>query len=194
MSNMGDLVRNPNNAKDFLRFISFNGDMFLHRVTAQLGSFVENGLFEKSPQAMDKAQLLVETFGDTLHLWDNFATRAYTLYGDMGDDTESEVLESPLILPDVEMTPVDQTVTPKTSRKKDKQKARITDDKQVKNQSITANPGAQTSVKKPRRGKNLSVPEATQILTGFKEADDQREQVRDIIVMIFRIPGTLRKS
>ncbi|PKY57417.1 hypothetical protein RhiirA4_509894, partial [Rhizophagus irregularis] len=94
--------------------------------------------------------------------WDNFATRAYTLYGDMGDDTESEcpsaddelfvstsssnvkispnpVIETPPILPDVKMTPVDQTVTPETSQKKDKQKARVTDDKQVKNQSTTAN-------------------------------------------------------
>ncbi|EXX58898.1 hypothetical protein RirG_193670 [Rhizophagus irregularis DAOM 197198w] len=60
--------------------------------------------------------------------------------------------------------------------------ARVTDDKQVKNQSITANPGVQTSAKKPRKGKNLSIPKATQILTGYKEADDQREQVRDIIV------------
>jgi hypothetical protein len=102
------------------------------------------------------------------------------------------------------MTPVDQTVTPETSRKKDKQKARVTDDKQVKNQSTTANPGAQTSVKKSRRGppdagahttatnsqkgKKLSVPEVTQILTGFKETDELREQVRDIIV--YDIPYT----
>ncbi|PKY61523.1 hypothetical protein RhiirA4_522631, partial [Rhizophagus irregularis] len=120
-----DSVRNPNNAEDFLKFISYNGDMFLHGVIAQLSSFVENGflktLFDKSLQAMDKAQLLVETFGEcanpnnftlqakatniqptTLSLifsiallassraWDNFSTRAYTLYGDMGDDTESE--------------------------------------------------------------------------------------------------------
>uniref|UniRef100_U9TFV2 Uncharacterized protein n=1 Tax=Rhizophagus irregularis (strain DAOM 181602 / DAOM 197198 / MUCL 43194) TaxID=747089 RepID=U9TFV2_RHIID len=37
---------------------------------AQLGSFVKNGflktLFDKSPQAINKAQLLVEMFGDTL--------------------------------------------------------------------------------------------------------------------------------
>ncbi|PKC57904.1 hypothetical protein RhiirA1_401046 [Rhizophagus irregularis] len=102
--------------------------MFLHGVIAQLSSFVENGflktLFDKSPQAMDKAQLLVETFGE----WPG------------------------------------------------------KDDKQVKNQSITANPGVQTSAKKPRKGKNLSIPKATQILTGYKEADDQREQVKDIIV------------
>ena len=103
--------------------------------------------------------------------------------------TPNPVLEMPPILPDVEMTPVDQTVTPETSQKKDKQKAHITDDKQVKNQSTTANPGAQTSVKKPRRGppdatahitvnksqkeRNLSVPDVIQILTGFKEAEDQ---------------------
>ncbi|PKC00937.1 hypothetical protein RhiirA5_504895 [Rhizophagus irregularis] len=210
MSNIGDLVRNKNCAEDFLKFISYNGYQYLHEVTAELSLFVENGflktLFDKSPQAMDKAQLLVETFGKSANpnnfsiqaQWDKFATCAYTLYGDMGVDTELEylsaddelftstsssnmkttpnpVLETPPILPDVEMTPIDQT-------------ARVTDDKQVKNQSTTANPGAQTSAKKPRKGKNSSVPEATQILTGYKEADDQREQVRDIIV--YDIPYT----
>ena len=92
--------------------------------------------------------------------------------------TPNPVLETPPILPDVEMTPVDQTVTPETSRKKDKQKARVTDDKQVKNKSTTAYPGAQTSARlKPHRGlgnKSITEPEATQILTGFKEADGQR--------------------
>ncbi|PKY60495.1 hypothetical protein RhiirA4_484269 [Rhizophagus irregularis] len=80
MSNMGDLVKNPNNAEDFLKFILYNSEMFLHVVTTQLSSFVENSflktLFDKSSQAMDKAQLLVDTFGD--------------VYGDIGDDTESE--------------------------------------------------------------------------------------------------------
>ncbi|PKY53870.1 hypothetical protein RhiirA4_472318, partial [Rhizophagus irregularis] len=125
MSDIGDLVRNPNNAEDFLKFISYNGLQYIHEVTAQLSSFVENGflktLFDKSSQAMNKAQLLVETFGEsanpnnfaiqaketniqptTLSLifsialyasfrsWDNFATHAYQVYGDMGDDTESE--------------------------------------------------------------------------------------------------------
>ncbi|POG57747.1 hypothetical protein GLOIN_2v1824252 [Rhizophagus irregularis DAOM 181602=DAOM 197198] len=155
MSNIRDLVRNKNCAEDFLKFISYNGYQYLHEVTAELSLFVENGflktLFDKSPQAMDKAQLLVETFGESANpnnfsiqaQWDKFATCAYTLYGDMGDDTELEylsaddelftstsssnmkttpnpVLETPPILPDVEMTPIDQTVTPKTSRKKDK--------------------------------------------------------------------------
>ncbi|CAB4437128.1 unnamed protein product [Rhizophagus irregularis] len=250
MSNMGDLVRNPNSAEDFLKFIGYETGSFLQEVTTQLGSFIENGflknLFDKGPQATDKAQLLVDMFGEcanpnnfseqakatniqptTLALifsialytssrsWDYFAARAYRVYGDMGDDTESEcpsesdelfastsssnvnttpnpVLETPPILPDVEMTPVDQTVTPETSRKKDKQKARVTDDKQVKNQSTTANPGAQTSARlKPRRGlgnKSATEPEATQILTGFKETDELREQVRDIIV--YDIPYT----
>ncbi|PKK72082.1 hypothetical protein RhiirC2_777599 [Rhizophagus irregularis] len=31
-------------------------------------------------------------------------------------------------------------------------------------------------------GKNLSVPEVTQILTGYKEVDDEREQIGNIIV------------
>ncbi|PKY62507.1 hypothetical protein RhiirA4_432580, partial [Rhizophagus irregularis] len=158
MPKMGDIVRNKNSSDDFLEFISYNEAIHLQEVTTLLGSFVENGflkqLFDKGPQAMDKAQLLVDTFGEcanpnnfteqakatniqptTLSLlftiavyvssrsWDSFAARAYRLYGDMGDDTESEgpsvddelftstsssnvnttpnpVLETPPILPD----------------------------------------------------------------------------------------------
>ncbi|CAB5365274.1 unnamed protein product [Rhizophagus irregularis] len=60
MSDIGVLGRiNPNNAEDFLKFVLYNGNMFLHGVTAQFSSFVENGflktLFDKSPQAIDKA-------------------------------------------------------------------------------------------------------------------------------------------
>ncbi|PKC60193.1 hypothetical protein RhiirA1_445058 [Rhizophagus irregularis] len=111
--------------------------------------------------------------------WDKFATRAYTLYSDMGDDTESECPSA-----DEELftsTSSSNTITTPNL-------AHVTDDKQVKNQSTTANPGAQTSAKKPYKGKNLPIPEATQILTGYKEADDQQEQVRDIIV--YDIPYT----
>ncbi|CAB4434448.1 unnamed protein product [Rhizophagus irregularis] len=196
MSNMGDLSRiNPNNTKDFLAFISYNEAVHLQEVTTLLSSFVENGflknLFDKGPQAMDKAQLLVDTFGESANP-NNFTEQAKTaniqpttlsllftiaVYVSSSSSkvntTPNPVLETLPILPDVEMTPVDQTVTPETSWKKDKQKARVTDDKQVKNQSTTANPSAQTSAKKPRKGKNLSVPEAIQILTGFKETDDQ---------------------
>ncbi|EXX62616.1 hypothetical protein RirG_160120 [Rhizophagus irregularis DAOM 197198w] len=53
----------------------------------------------------------------------------------LGLQIPNPVDEMPPILPDVEMTPVDQTVIPKNSWKKDKQKARVTQDKQVKNQS-----------------------------------------------------------
>ncbi|CAB4407276.1 unnamed protein product [Rhizophagus irregularis] len=59
----------------------------------------------------------------------------------LGLQTPNPVNQMLLILPDVEMTPVDQTVIPENSRKKDKQKAHVTDDKQVKNQLTTANPG-----------------------------------------------------
>ncbi|PKC15189.1 hypothetical protein RhiirA5_408516 [Rhizophagus irregularis] len=96
--------------------------------------------------------------------WDKFATNAYTLYGDMGNTSSSNmkttpnpVLEMPPILPDVEMTPVDQTVTPETSQKKDKQKAHVTDNKKVKNQSTMANPDAQTSATQPQQVRDIIV-------------------------------------
>ncbi|PKY62653.1 hypothetical protein RhiirA4_489516, partial [Rhizophagus irregularis] len=42
----------------------------------------------------------------------------------LGLQTPNPVEDTPPILPDVEMTPVDQTVIPENSQKKDKQKAR----------------------------------------------------------------------
>ncbi|PKB96095.1 hypothetical protein RhiirA5_435459 [Rhizophagus irregularis] len=98
-------------------------DQFLHEVTAQLKMFGK--------------------------LWDNFATCAYTLYGNMGDDTE---LECPSIK-DVKITPVDQSDTRNFLEEK-----RML---QKINKSTMANPGAQTSAKKPCRRKNLSISEAT---------------------------------
>jgi hypothetical protein len=96
-------------------------------------------------------------------LWDDFAACAYSQYGDMGDaddefgstflstpkTTPKPVPVTPPILPNVKITSVDQTVTPKTSQKKDKQKARVIDDKQTIHQSFTANPDVQTSAQKP---------------------------------------------
>ncbi|EXX67021.1 hypothetical protein GLOIN_2v1773465 [Rhizophagus irregularis DAOM 181602=DAOM 197198] len=181
MSHMGDSVGTP--AELFLEFIAENG-------------FLKT-LFDKNPQQpVDKAQLLVDMFGESANLnnfaqqaavtniqpttlsllfsialyvssrlWDDFASRAYTNYGDMGDSesecpsaddefgstflstlktTPKPVHITPPILPDVEITPVNQTVTPETSRKKYKQKARVAKDKQVIHQSFTANPEAQT--------------------------------------------------
>ncbi|PKB99210.1 hypothetical protein RhiirA5_383365 [Rhizophagus irregularis] len=120
MSNIGDSVENIS-VDDFLEFVSAEGDMFLSYTTFQLGQFVENGflkkLFNKNPQQpVDKAQLLIDTFGESANLnnftqqvavtniqpttlsllfsialyassrsWNNFATRAYTKFGDMGD-------------------------------------------------------------------------------------------------------------
>ncbi|PKY60697.1 hypothetical protein RhiirA4_484673, partial [Rhizophagus irregularis] len=114
MSNMGDSVRNKNNAEDFLEFVSFNEAIHLQEVTTLLGSFVENGflkkLFDKGPQAMDKAQLLVEMFGECANP-NNFTEQAKAtniqpttlsllftiavyvssrLWDSFGDDTESD--------------------------------------------------------------------------------------------------------
>uniref|UniRef100_U9UVL2 Uncharacterized protein n=1 Tax=Rhizophagus irregularis (strain DAOM 181602 / DAOM 197198 / MUCL 43194) TaxID=747089 RepID=U9UVL2_RHIID len=91
-------------------------DQFLHEVTAQLKS---TGYGLSLASGRDVWQVL----------WDNFATCAYTLYGNMGDDTElecpsiddklstslSKPCNTPPILPDVKITPVDQSVTPETS-------------------------------------------------------------------------------
>ncbi|GBC53417.2 hypothetical protein GLOIN_2v1776609 [Rhizophagus irregularis DAOM 181602=DAOM 197198] len=51
---------------------------------------------------------------------------------------------------------------------KDKQKARVTDDKQIKNQSTKAKPDVKTSAKNSQKRKKSSELEATQILTGYE--------------------------
>ncbi|CAB4417822.1 unnamed protein product [Rhizophagus irregularis] len=102
--------------------------------------------------------------------------------------TSKTVLETPPILPDMELTSDDQPVAPETSRKKDKQKACVTDDKQVKHQSTTAKPNAKTSAKNSQKDKKSSEPEATQILTGYEAIGDEQERIRDIIV--YDIPYT----
>ncbi|PKC01492.1 hypothetical protein RhiirA5_456430 [Rhizophagus irregularis] len=78
-------------------------------------------------------------------------------------------------MPDIVMTPVDQTVIPENSWKKDKQKARVTDDKQVANQSTKAKPDVKTSAKNSQKGKKSSEPEATQILTGYEAVEEEQE-------------------
>ncbi|GET53259.1 hypothetical protein GLOIN_2v1871772 [Rhizophagus irregularis DAOM 181602=DAOM 197198] len=85
-------------------------------------------------------------------------------------------------MPDIVMTPVDQTVIPENFQKKDKQKARVTDDKQVANQSIKAKPDVKTSAKNSHKGKKSSELEATQILTGYEAVGEEQERIRDIIV------------
>ncbi|PKC57902.1 hypothetical protein RhiirA1_401043 [Rhizophagus irregularis] len=92
-----------------------------------------------------------------------------------------QALDLRLILPDCCLA----FPEPKTSQKKDKQKVHVTDDKQVKNQSTMANPDAKTLVK---NSKKASIPEATQILTGYEAVGDEQERIRDIIV--YDIPYT----
>jgi hypothetical protein len=88
------------------------------------------------------------------------------------------VIVTPPILPDMFMTPVDQTVTPETSRKKDKQKARVTVDKQVKNQSTTAKPDAKTTVKNSQKEKKSSTPEVIQLfLTRYEAVGEEQERI-----------------
>ncbi|EXX63458.1 hypothetical protein GLOIN_2v1820645 [Rhizophagus irregularis DAOM 181602=DAOM 197198] len=79
MSNMGDSVRTYSE-EDFLQFISEEWESFLSYTTFQLGRFVENGflktLFDKNPQQpVDKAQLLVDMFGESSNP-NNFAQQA----------------------------------------------------------------------------------------------------------------------
>uniref|UniRef100_U9T9J7 Uncharacterized protein n=1 Tax=Rhizophagus irregularis (strain DAOM 181602 / DAOM 197198 / MUCL 43194) TaxID=747089 RepID=U9T9J7_RHIID len=83
MSNMGDSVENIS-VDDFLEFVSAEGETFLSYTTFQLGQFVENGflktLFDKNPQRpVDKAQLLVDMFGESANL-NNFAQQAAVNY------------------------------------------------------------------------------------------------------------------
>ncbi|RGB37424.1 hypothetical protein C1646_781423 [Rhizophagus diaphanus] len=76
---------------------------------------------------------------------------------DLGKQTPNTVSDKPPVLPDKEMAPVDQTVTPETFwKKKQKSKARVLDDKQTKNQSTTAKPDAQTSVNKPNKREEIT--------------------------------------
>ncbi|CAB4421402.1 unnamed protein product [Rhizophagus irregularis] len=178
MSNIEDSV-GTTFEEDFLKFISDNGDLFLQDIAIQLGQFVENGflkkLFDKGSQTMDKAALLVSMFGES---WDNFTTCAYSQYGDMGD-SESECPFANDDYPSTSLLTLKITLKP----------VRDTVDKQVKNQSITANPVVNTSVKTPQfLGAKFTTPEVTHILTGYKEVDDEQEQVRDIIV--YDIPYT----
>ncbi|GBC11997.2 hypothetical protein GLOIN_2v1871772 [Rhizophagus irregularis DAOM 181602=DAOM 197198] len=91
-------------------------------------------------------------------------------------------------MPNIVTLSVDQTVIPENSQKKDKQKARVIDDKQVANQSTKAKPDAKTSAKNSHKGKKSSEPEATQILTGYEAVGEEQERIRDIIV--YDIPYT----
>ncbi|CAB4417208.1 unnamed protein product [Rhizophagus irregularis] len=240
-----------------VEFISRFEEVFFQTAAYNLGTFIEDGflkdLFQKNPsKTVDKAQLLIERFGETANpvnfsaqsqatniqpttlglihsialyvsskSWENFQAHFFLKFGDMGDDvsddygdsseddlvTDAEVARrlskefrlqtppkpvvvTPPILPDVDMIVDDHSVTPETSQKKDKQKARVTVDKQIKHQSTTAKPDAKMPAKNSQKEKNkpAPVPEATQILTGYEAVGDEQERIRDIIV--YDIPYT----
>ncbi|EXX67276.1 hypothetical protein RirG_115870 [Rhizophagus irregularis DAOM 197198w] len=60
---------------------------------------------------------------------------------------------------------------------KQKSKARVTDDKQVKNQSTTAKPNAQTLAKNSQKEKKSSKPKAIQILTRYETVREEQKQI-----------------
>ncbi|PKY55605.1 hypothetical protein RhiirA4_475182 [Rhizophagus irregularis] len=137
-----------------------------------VSSFVENGflktLFDKSPQAMDKAQLLVDTFGECANL-KNFESQAKAT--NIQPTTFSPIFSIALYV---------------SSRSWDNFSACAYG---VYDELFTSTSFEMPPILPDGLGNNSATePEAIQILTGFKEADDQREQVRDIIV--YDIPYT----
>ncbi|EXX64461.1 hypothetical protein GLOIN_2v1871772 [Rhizophagus irregularis DAOM 181602=DAOM 197198] len=70
----------------------------------------------------------------------------------------------------MEMTPVDQLVIPETSQKKDKQKVRITDDKQIKNQQNLMQKHQPKISKRIRNHLNLR-------LHKYKAVREEQEQI-----------------
>ncbi|RGB31313.1 hypothetical protein C1646_764249 [Rhizophagus diaphanus] len=131
--------------------------------------------------------------------WDSFMHHFYATFGDIDESSEDEIdtgdsdqmivetgkqipntaSDKPPVLPDKEMAPVDQTVTPEISqKKKQKSKARVSDDKQTKNQSTTAKPDAQTSVNKSQqKGKKSPDNETNHILTRYEAIGEEQERI-----------------
>ncbi|PKC00936.1 hypothetical protein RhiirA5_427491 [Rhizophagus irregularis] len=159
----------------------------------------------------DKAQLLIQKFGETANpanftsqaqatniqpttlslifsialyaasrSWDNFSAQLFCEFGDMGDDDDDDEDESQNT--DDYLINMSPLLLDEDDLKKDKQKARVTADKQITNQSTKAKPDVKTSAKNSHKGKKSSEPEATQILTGYETVGEEQERIRDIIV------------
>ncbi|PKY46935.1 hypothetical protein RhiirA4_461953 [Rhizophagus irregularis] len=112
--------------------------------------------------------------------WDNFATYFLTEFGDLDYDGSDNMLdESSEDEPDEDEDDlsINQKGLLTPPNPKDKQKARITVDKQVKNQSTTAKPDAKTSAHNSQKEKKSSKPEATQILTGYEAVGEEQERI-----------------
>ncbi|PKC57888.1 hypothetical protein RhiirA1_401057 [Rhizophagus irregularis] len=128
----------------------------------------------------------------SLRSWDNFAFHFYYNFGDMDDvvydenvtddgldksseddldeDEDDIILGLQIPNPVVEMPPI-------LPDDKQKSKARVTDDKQVKNQSTTAKPNAQTLAKNSQKEKKSSKPKAIQILTRYETVREEQKQI-----------------
>ncbi|GBC52217.2 hypothetical protein GLOIN_2v1773466 [Rhizophagus irregularis DAOM 181602=DAOM 197198] len=195
-----DKSRTPN--EEALDFVSMFNEIYFQTFTHNLSSFVTDGflkdLFEKNPSVpKDKAQILIERFGETANpanfstqaqatniqpttlslifsialyaaskSWDNFSTRFHMRFGDTGvddDDDDDGSQNTDDYLMD-ESFPLESD----EDELLHKQKARVTDDKQVANQSTKAKPDVKTSAQNSQKGKKSSELEATQILTGYE--------------------------
>ncbi|GBC53406.2 hypothetical protein GLOIN_2v1791351 [Rhizophagus irregularis DAOM 181602=DAOM 197198] len=151
-----DKSRTPN--EEALDFVSMFNEIYFQTFTHNLSSFVTDALYAASKSWDNFSTRFYMRFGDTgvdddddddgsQNTDDYLMDESFPLEPD-----EDELLRRgfqmppkpvPIKLPsmpDIVMTPVDQTVIPENSRKKDKQKARVTDDKQVANQSTKAKP------------------------------------------------------
>ncbi|PKB95364.1 hypothetical protein RhiirA5_436855 [Rhizophagus irregularis] len=96
---------------------------------------------------------------------------------DNSQDTDDYLMDaSPFLEQDVDDL-IRQGFQRPPDPKNDKQKARVTDDKQVTNQSTKAKPDVKTSAKNSHKGKKSSEPEATQILTGYEAVGDELERI-----------------
>ncbi|PKY31120.1 hypothetical protein RhiirB3_448560 [Rhizophagus irregularis] len=163
-----DKGRIPNGAA--IDFVSSFQDVFFETISQHLGTFIQDGflkdLYEKQPTTpVDKAQMLIDRFGKSANP-QKFIEQARSL----------------------NIQPTTLSLIFSIAFSKDKQKARVTVDKQVKNQSTTAKPDAKTSAKNSQKDKKSSDTEVTQILTGYEAVGDEQEQIQDIIV--YDIPYT----
>ncbi|PKK60292.1 hypothetical protein RhiirC2_793543, partial [Rhizophagus irregularis] len=141
-----DKSRTPN--EEALDFVSKFNEIYFQTFTHNLSSFVQDALYATSKSWDNFSIQYYCKFGDTgddddddddgsQNTDDYLMDESYPLEPDV-DELLHQGFQSPPnpvpiklpSMPDIVMTPVDQTVIPENSRKKDKQKARVTDDKQ----------------------------------------------------------------
>uniref|UniRef100_U9U7Q2 Uncharacterized protein n=1 Tax=Rhizophagus irregularis (strain DAOM 181602 / DAOM 197198 / MUCL 43194) TaxID=747089 RepID=U9U7Q2_RHIID len=131
--------------KEAVDFVSKFNDIFYQSLSFHLSSFIEDcffkDLFNKNlSKAVNKAQLLIENNICLIQNLGKFRCPVFYMTDDESLADEPDVTEfnhkvnklrsrasktvanTPPKLPDIVMTPVDQTVIPENSRKKDKQK------------------------------------------------------------------------